>query len=203
MTISDWAIVLATIVGPILAVQIQKVIERMREKRNTKLMVFRQLMATRAARLSPEHVQALNMIDVAFYKTKKVREAWKALFDSFCRKASDQTEDKILSEERDRLLVELMYEMAQSLGYDFDRTHIKNQAYTPQAHGEIEVEANFIRRTLAKMLLDDGAFRLKVVELPVEDDSQRKLREALTDLYTGGKPLPVMIVPDGIPPTTS
>lgn len=194
MTISDWAIVLAAIMGPVLAIQVQKVIERIQEKKNAKLWVFRQLMATRAAKLSREHCQALNMIDVAFYDEKPIREAWKALFDSFCRKTADQTEDRIIHEEREKLLVDLLYVMAKSLGYDFDRTDIKNQAYVPQAHGDVEMQSDFIRHTLAKMLHDDGAFRLKVVELPAEDDSQRKFREALTELYLSGKPWPVRIV---------
>ena len=48
-------------------------------------MIFRTLMATRATRLSAEHVQALNGIELTFYgggkKEKKVLEAWKAYHD--------------------------------------------------------------------------------------------------------------------------
>ncbi len=208
MTISDYSIVFAALAGPILAIQVQKFIERRQEKKNLKLWVFRQLMATRSARLSADHVQALNMIDVAFYEEKGVREAWKGLFDSFSRKATDQTEDKLLSAERSQMLVELLHVMAKSVDYDFDRTHIKNQAYTPQAHEDIDVEGNLIRRSLVKMLLDDGAFRLKVVELPGEDESQRRFRELLTEMYESGRPWPVRIVPEvpspePIPPAQS
>jgi hypothetical protein len=63
----DWLLILATIAGPILAVQAHKWVERLREGRNRKLRLFERLMATRAARLSAEHVQALNMIDLVFY----------------------------------------------------------------------------------------------------------------------------------------
>lgn len=153
-------------------------------------------MATRAARLSTEHVQALNMIDVAFYKDKAVREAWKALFDSLCRRAQNATEDTIINSERDGLLIELLHEMAISLGYDFDRTHLKNQAYSPIAHSAIETEANSIRSELAKMLKEDGALRLKVVGLPPVDDTQRKLCEGVANLYSIGHPLPIRIVTD-------
>src|SRR4051794_12725865 len=70
MTI-NWAspewIILATLLGPVLAVQAQKYIERARERSNKKGWVLHALMATRAARLSPEHVQALNMIDLVFF----------------------------------------------------------------------------------------------------------------------------------------
>jgi hypothetical protein len=67
MTTSDWAIVSATLLGPILAVQAQKWLERWRDYRNRKMWVFQTLMATRAARLEAEHVRALNMIDLVFY----------------------------------------------------------------------------------------------------------------------------------------
>lgn len=67
--VRDWSEIIATIAGPILAVQAQKWLERLRERRNRKLKVFQQLMATRASRLSTDHVQALNMIDLVFYGT--------------------------------------------------------------------------------------------------------------------------------------
>lgn len=41
--------IIATIAGPILAVQAQKWLERLRERRNRKFCVFQQLMATRAS----------------------------------------------------------------------------------------------------------------------------------------------------------
>lgn len=57
----------AVILGPILAVQVQKRIEKLREKWGRKNHLFQILMSTRASRLSPDHVQALNMIDLVFY----------------------------------------------------------------------------------------------------------------------------------------
>ena len=66
MKFSEVLTILAVILGPILAVQAQKAIERWRERRNRKLWVFKTLMATRGSRLSPNHVQALNMIDLEF-----------------------------------------------------------------------------------------------------------------------------------------
>ena len=64
---NDVAIMLATFLGPIAAVQAQKYLERRREVENRKISVFYALMATRSARISPEHVRALNSISLAFY----------------------------------------------------------------------------------------------------------------------------------------
>src|SRR5712691_10499658 len=93
----DWsiaAIVIATVMGPILAVQAQKYLERYRDQKRVKDSIFRVLMATRANRLASDHVQALNGIELAFYgggnKEKKVREAWKAYLDHLNTKWSKE-----------------------------------------------------------------------------------------------------------------
>jgi hypothetical protein len=43
-------------------------------KYQRRLHVFRTLMATRRIPISPDHVNALNLIEVDFYKCKKVEE---------------------------------------------------------------------------------------------------------------------------------
>lgn len=66
MTIADILMILAVITGPILAVQVQKLIESWRSKRERKFIIFRVLMATRGTPVSPQHVEALNLIDIEF-----------------------------------------------------------------------------------------------------------------------------------------
>jgi len=59
VTIADALIILATLFGPIAAVQAQKWIERAREKRASKVNIFNTLMATRGIRIaSMDHVKA-------------------------------------------------------------------------------------------------------------------------------------------------
>ena len=60
--LTDVAIVLATASGPIFAVQAQKCLERRRSVQERRLLIFRTLMSTRAAVLSPGHVEVLNAI---------------------------------------------------------------------------------------------------------------------------------------------
>ena len=91
--ISEWIMVGAVSVAPLLAVQVQKYLEILRERRSRKVNVFQTLMATRAARVSAAHVQALNMIDIEFYgrrifwfvfrtrSEKGILEAWKIYLD--------------------------------------------------------------------------------------------------------------------------
>lgn len=81
--VASWAVVTATLMGPILAVLVTRWVDRLREDHNRKQWIFRTLMATRDTNLpiSMEHVQALQMIEVEFRKTKKkekaVVDAWK------------------------------------------------------------------------------------------------------------------------------
>jgi len=86
ITIADALLILMTLIGPIAAVQAQKWIERTRELRNRKLWIFHTLMATRAVRASsPEHVQALNLIELFFdgkgAKDRAVTASWKLYRD--------------------------------------------------------------------------------------------------------------------------
>jgi len=72
MTISDWLVIVAIFLAPLFAVRVQKYIENNQEKRNRKLTLFRTLMKTRAFPLNPQHVEALNMIDIEFFKIRKL-----------------------------------------------------------------------------------------------------------------------------------
>jgi RNA polymerase-binding transcription factor DksA len=66
----DWVTIAATIAGPILAVQAQKWVERARASAQRRDWIFTTLMGTRQARVSFDHVRALNMIDLAYYGTR-------------------------------------------------------------------------------------------------------------------------------------
>jgi len=175
---ADWAIVFATLVGPILAVQAQKWIEGLRERRNRKHSVFHQLMATRKERLSPDHVKALNMIALAFYgakyfsfrwqaaSEKAVIGKWKEYFDHLNLEITDANEAAMLAQ-RDNLFVDLLALMADDLGYEFDKVELRRGAYSPQWHGQIEDESNRLRKSLVQVFEGKKALPMFVVNLPV------------------------------------
>jgi hypothetical protein len=150
-----WLNILAVILGPILAVQAQKWIERRREDRIRKLFVFRELMATRAARLSQRHVEALNLIDLEYpgdkAKDKKVHEAWRSYLDALGT-PNDQPSEQVVSERRQRAFIELMYQMANRLSFPFDRVAIERNVYSPIRHGKIEDDQELIRKGVAELL---------------------------------------------------
>ena len=64
--LKDWLVVIATLLSPVIAVQVTEYLNRRRQSRDEQLRIFRTLMATRASTLEVSHVQALNSIDVIF-----------------------------------------------------------------------------------------------------------------------------------------
>jgi hypothetical protein len=153
MTISDWIMILAVFSGPIVAVQVTKLLEHKKENRQRKLEIFKVLMATRAYGLSWDHVMTLNKIDLEFDssdpKEKEVLDAWKQYHDLLGDKSITGEQ---WSTKRVELLVELLYKMALVLQYDFDKTHIKNSSYAPMAHGDVELEQSNIRKGMIEIL---------------------------------------------------
>lgn len=169
--------IFAVIAGPILAVQAQKYIESIRESKNRKLRIFHTLMSTRATRLAPDHVAALNMIDIEFYgKTrfgkrnqsigeKKITNAWKVYNDHLNNKASEERIDAWI-DKSDELFTSLLYSMAQYLGYEFDEVQLKRDCYRPIAHGDIENEQHKLRQGLVAVLEGNKSIPMAVTYLP-------------------------------------
>lgn len=159
----DWAIkftdvliIFATFLGPILAVQAQKWLERKREITNSRLKVFKTLMATRALNLSGAHVEAINAVPLEFYGLKKITTKWKVYFEHLLQSSSYPAWET----KRQDLLYDLLLEMSSLLGYDFDEVEIK-KVYAPQGHAAIESDQETIRQGLAALFKGQ-------VTLPVE-----------------------------------
>ena len=77
---SEIIMIIAILLAPVIAIQVQKWLETWQEKAERKKKIFYTLMATRATRISPEHVSALNMIDLEF-EEETVCEKWREYVD--------------------------------------------------------------------------------------------------------------------------
>ena len=167
----------AIILGPILAVQIEKYLERHRENKNRRLSIFKTLMATRGSVLSWDHVEALNRIDLEFSgnrKFVKVIQAWKAYFDNLSQKAYTPEESIVWANKNQDLLTDLLYEMGHSLGFNFDKVLIKRNVYSPVGHAKIEYEQEQIRNSMLEILSGNKSFP---ITLKSDDDAIRKQEE--------------------------
>jgi hypothetical protein len=181
--LGEWLTILAALIGPILAVQAQKLVELGRNKRTMRDGIFRTLMATRGSRLAPDHVQALNMIDLAFYGTRlfgrrlqssaerSVCRARRTYFDCLEPLPANATEAQHAqsAHSREEKFYDLLEEIAKAQNFDFDRVELQRAHYTPVAHGSIESDQEAIRIGLAKLLRGDVALPMRVVNFPAPE----------------------------------
>jgi hypothetical protein len=65
-------------------------------------------------------------------------------------------------------MIELLYSMANGLGYDFDKTHIKNQVYYPEGFGDVVTDQIAIRKSLADILSAKKPLPIWVANYPGE-----------------------------------
>src|ERR1035441_1423778 len=165
------ATILAIVLGPILALRIQRKLDEEREVSGRKLGIFRILMSFRATRLAPTFVQALNLIDMEFADAseKPVRDAWKELQDHYSdwgRKTPEQrkSDDKKDVERAEELLTELLMKMGETLGYNFDRVYVKKGVYYPEGLGDIEQEQHALRKRLLSLLAGTSKLPVAVFE---------------------------------------
>nr|WP_278436217.1 DUF6680 family protein [Enterobacter mori] len=168
--LKDWLVVVATLLSPLIAVQVTKWIARKTQSRDEQVRIFKTLMATRGAPLDQRHVEALNMIDVVFHSKDKqqtqIRELWKQYLDHLNSRTYSAEN---WATRRIELLVELLHAMATYLGFDFDKTHIKNQSYFPGGYGDAEADLAVIRKAFRDLLTGEKALPMQIVNLPSQD----------------------------------
>jgi hypothetical protein len=186
METRDWIMTIAVILGPILAVQAQKSMESFREKGAKRLQIFTSLMSMRAERLSKEHVQALNMIDIEFYgrkivgtrfqtmKEKAVTNAWKN-YNQHLNEANAYESVEAWLKRGDELFTKLLYEMSQALGYDYDEVQLRRDCYRPEAHVNLENTQIAVLSGLEKVLNWERSLPLAVTSFPPTEQSTTAL----------------------------
>ena len=139
MTNAEMVIAAATLLGPILAVQAQKWIERARSHKARKEVCFQQLMTHRAYRISIEFVRALNMIDITYcgvrffgkqYRStseQKVVDAWRVFHDHLHGLGENATAEVIArwDERGVELLTDLLEVMADRKSTRLNSSHIQ------------------------------------------------------------------------------
>lgn len=140
MNVDTWAVVMATALGPLAAVIITMWRSRMDSVRDRQLHIFRTLMATRRLQISTEHVNALNLIEVEFYKKETVLAAWQKSREHL-NKGPD---DEVWHETKDRILAILLSEMAKVLRFNITGLEIFRSGYAPSGWAYREMRQNAI-----------------------------------------------------------
>lgn len=167
MTLTNTLIVLATLLSPLIAVQATRWLDERKEKQSRKLQVYKTLMSTRAYTLAIAHVEALNRIDLEFSPKKKAEKAvldvWQEYLDHLGNKAM---KPEAWADKRVDLLVDLLYAMGKVLGYDFNKTQIKNGTYSPVAHGRLEEEQEKLRQYAIELFEHKRSLPMHLTNIP-------------------------------------
>ena len=173
-TILGIAVVLATILGPILAVQIQKSLEKSRTLKLRQTQIFRTFMTLRLA-LTVENVQAFNAVPVEFYGEDTIIEAWRAYLAHMGVPSSSTG----WSDKRIDLFFDMLQKMAVYLGYDFNFVQLKTDFYSPQGHMAMSNDQETIRRGLAEVFAGTKSVPMDVKGFPADAELNALLKKWL------------------------
>ena len=172
--LADLAIVFATLLGPVLAVQAQVYLDRARGKLARQQQIFHALMRTRASVISPEHVHALNAVPMEFLGKRKITDAYRDYIAHL--NTSAQNSPEAWGVRRVDLLMDLLHKVSGDLGYDFTVAQLKGEYYAPQAHFTSDAEQTAIRQGLAKILSGQAALGMDVKNFPGDPEAQAALK---------------------------
>ena len=155
------ATIVAIVYGPIKAVQISADTEKRREAERRKYNILAALMRTRRTYMHPDHVWALNLVQLDFAEHPKALEAHKAYLKNLADplpKPGDDLDNFL--EQRRHLFLELLHELCIVVGLKADKADLDRLAYVPYGW-------------------------------QTEEDENRAFRTAVIDLLSGRRPLPI------------
>jgi uncharacterized protein DUF6680 len=197
MTTGDWvnviAVALATLLSPLIALQVSRRLDERKERRGRRMWIFRTLMATRAERVTAAHVNALNSIDIEFKGERRVVEAWKAYHDHLGDRDMNRETWGTRSED---LFIDLLHELGESLKYHFDKVHLRRGIYTPEAHGRNAEDAEIIREALVAIAKGERGLKVDLSDVadgPEEEAAAEATKVAMREVFTGQRPMRVVI----------
>ena len=131
----DWLTIIAIVISPFVASWLTLVWQDRKEKRDARVRLFTTLMAYRKSYpISREWAGALNLIDVVFADYPQVISRWHELYDLLHA-------NSVGGERRVHKHLELLSEMASSLGYKRLKVTDIDKFYIPEIHG-LEVDLN-------------------------------------------------------------
>jgi hypothetical protein len=138
-SVNGGLLLLATLLSPVVAVLVSIWIQNRKERRAQKLWVLSTLIGNRGDQLSADNVRALNMIDLVFSNQKRVRDLWREYYDML---ANEGLNNPVGWKQRSQKNIELLTEMAKSLGYGKEISHLDvERTYFPLKF-EREFETN-------------------------------------------------------------
>jgi hypothetical protein len=161
------ATIFAIIYGPIKAVEITRRKDFERDSFARKRQIFAALMRTRKATVTPDHVGALNQIQLEFYEFPNVVEKYRAYIGNLSETVPASGNDlQNFFNRRSDLFFDLLQEVGVASGVKLDRHDLDRLAYTPLGWQTDEQEIKMFRNSLIDVL--QGKKSLHVVAGKIE-----------------------------------
>jgi hypothetical protein len=143
------AVVFATLLGPILAVIVTRWIDNKRAEKNRQLEIFRALMQTRRAPLLPDHVNALNLVEIEFHSVPSVLIAYNDLMKFVNTPAPPDEQWPV---HHRSYLTKLLSAMAKYLGYKIEQLAVLEGGYYPTGWGTSDEQQLALRLGFIELL---------------------------------------------------
>lgn len=166
----DWsalAIVLATMLGPVLAVWASEYRQQHRSALDRKKWVFHTLHATRSSRMKIEHVQALTQIESAFLgkDAEAVLVEW-GLYLKHLRTPQGQTDEARAAwfARSDELFRVLLQAMAHHLKIPLNKLQLSEQSYYPDGYALVELRQMETQILLLELLRAQRSFPVSIID---------------------------------------
>ncbi|WFS00171.1 DUF6680 family protein [Rhizobium tumorigenes] len=157
-----WSVVLATFLGPILAVFVTRWVDDRRSKTTRKLDTFRVLIRTRRSQLSPDFVAALNMVEIDYHNAPKVQ----IIYADLMRQLNTKPTEANWHERTERLVARLINAMGQNVGYSMEQLDILEGGYIPQGMVDEEQLQHLLRRSLLNIFNGGQPLPVTIVSPP-------------------------------------
>lgn len=161
--------VLAILLSPVIAVGVTLWYQHRKERRDLKRWALSTLLATRHSALTDEAVRALNLIDLIFANSSKVRSLWHEYYDMLSNKGLD---NPLGYGQRERKKLELITQMANELGYSKEISHLDvDRVYYPTGLGNQNRRAEEISDELLRVLKGTQGFAIAPRAEPSKEQS--------------------------------
>ncbi len=191
---------IALIAGPVIAVIIARSMDTRRAKRDRRMDIFRMLMRTRRSRLMPDHVGALNLVEIEFKDETAIITEWRAYFEHLGidhpKRTEEQVKDEMTQEEkqrrlgkyderiakdREKLLAKLLHAIATVLDFKIEQLEIFEGGYAPHGWEVIEMQQAAIRSFVVGLYLGTLKVPVAVTDYtpaPSDEPDKKKDDEA-------------------------
>ncbi len=163
----------AIIISPVVAVLISMWAQNRNEKRNKQFGIFNILMSQRQEKANESIVGALNMIDVAFHDSDKVRALWHDYYyDMLGKEGHNKPTDW---SHKNRLKLEMLTEIAKVLGYGEAITHLDvDRVYSPTALDRRAERQEEIEKELLRILKSVESIEVKLKSEKNEEQEKKQ-----------------------------